>query len=128
MTAKGIDFNAEMSARDGQGHCPDCGKPVPPKTRGLVKTFCSTACRQSFWRRWQKRGQACAPLLAAQLATRHAKPETDDAALCTFARREYTQMCTEWALEDEDAGRPPIKDYVAALKATGYLYADRRRS
>lgn len=64
-----------------------------------------------------------APLVKAWIATRHAKPGTEEAAVCAFARRELTQMATDF--NERDKGN--AVEYVKTLMRSGTLYVDRAR-
>jgi endogenous inhibitor of DNA gyrase (YacG/DUF329 family) len=107
--------------------CPECGIEVQPGGRGLGRTFCSKEHRLTFFARWKGRGAVIGPLMAAQNETRHAKPGTREAAVCSYARSEMTQAATIFNQQDEDAGRPAAWLYVEALMLSGTRYVDRMR-
>lgn len=107
--------------------CPECGSEVEPGGRGLGRTFCCKEHRLRFFARWKGRGAVLGPLQAAQNETRHAKPGTREAAVCSFARSEITQACSAFNDEDREAGRPPAWQYVEAMMLTGTRYVDRKK-
>jgi endogenous inhibitor of DNA gyrase (YacG/DUF329 family) len=111
----------------GDRRCPECGIQVQPGGRGLGRTFCCKEHRLAFNARWKGRGAVLGPLQAAQNETRHAKPGTREAAVCSFARSELTQAATLFNEEDEEAGRPPAWLYIEAVMLSGTRYIDRRR-
>jgi hypothetical protein len=107
--------------------CPNCGSEFPAGGRGLGKRFCSSSCRTSFANRQKAEGAVMASLVKCWLANRHAKPDTREAELCRKARAELTEVGRMFIEADEEAGRPPVADYIEALFSDGTLYVDRTR-
>lgn len=107
--------------------CPGCGAHVAGYGRGLGKTFCSTRCRTRFNNRMKAEGAPIAALVKAWTMTRHAKPGTDEAEICRWARSELTHIAKGFNEADRDAGRPSAVEYVETLRRSGTLYDDRKR-
>lgn len=105
--------------------CPGCGADFPAGGRGMGKSFHSDACRQAFHAVHRKEGFPLAPLIKAWHATRHAKPGTREAAICTFARGQVTEIARMFLDADEEAGRDVVA-YVGGLMDSGTLYIDRQ--
>ncbi|MBA59642.1 MAG: hypothetical protein CMQ40_10805 [Gammaproteobacteria bacterium] len=112
--------------------CPNCGKPVGERTRGMRKSFCSSSCRLEFRNRSNSEGKVVISLLKVWMETRHASPKSEDpeeqrrARVCKEARREVTKIVRTFRDRDEEAGRPSLVDYVEELLAEG-MYDDRTR-
>lgn len=106
--------------------CPGCGASFPAGGRGMGKSFCSDTCRRRFHNGHTANGQVLGPLVKAWHATRHAKPGTREAAICSFARGQLTQIARTLLDEDGEAGRDVVA-YVGGLMDSGMLWADRRR-
>jgi endogenous inhibitor of DNA gyrase (YacG/DUF329 family) len=106
--------------------CPNCGDPVPAGGRGLGRTFCSKDCRVAFNNRAKAEGAVVIALAKCWTANRHAKPGTREADLCRRARSELTEILRMMVDADEEAGRPPVADYVETL-LRDTLYCDRTR-
>lgn len=92
----------------------------------MGKNFCTDKCRQSFHNIHRSQGFVLAPLVKAWHATRHAKPDTREAEICTFARGQLTDIARTFLDADEEANRDVVA-YVGALMDSGFIYADRRR-
>jgi hypothetical protein len=107
--------------------CPNCGDEFPQGGRGLGKRFCSSSCRTAFANRQKAEGAVMASLVKCWLANRHAKPGSREAELCRKARAELTEIGRMFIDADEEAGRPPVADYVEALFSDDTLYIDRSR-
>lgn len=101
--------------------CCRCGSSYAP-TREWAN-FCSPDCRKAFHADAKAQGGPMAPLVKAWIATRHAKPGSREAEICAFARRELTQMASDF----NEADRVSATAYVDALMRSGSLYVDRRR-
>ena len=93
----------------------------------MGKTFCNEACRKAFRNRMLAEGAPIAALVKAWTMTRHAKPGSREAEVCTYARSQITQIAAMFNEQDEEAGRPDAVAYVETLMASGTLYVDRRR-
>lgn len=106
--------------------CPGCGGSFPAGGRGMGKSFCSDKCRLAFHASHRSEGFPLAPLIKAHHATRHAKPGTREAAICTFARRQIAEIARTFLDQDEEAGRDVVA-YVGTLMDSGMLWVDRRR-
>lgn len=106
--------------------CPGCGEPFQAGGRGLGKRFCSDKCRKCFLNAQVSNGAPLAPFILAWHATRHAKPGTAEAEVCTFARGQITEMARIFLEREEEAGRDPVA-YVQHLMTSGTLYIDRTR-
>jgi endogenous inhibitor of DNA gyrase (YacG/DUF329 family) len=106
--------------------CPNCAARFAAGGRGLGKTFCSKTCRVAFGNRAAAEGKVMAALVKCWLANRHAKPDSREADLCRRARAELTEIGRAFIEADEDAGRPPVADYVETL-LRDTLYMDRTR-
>lgn len=106
--------------------CPGCGEAFPAGGRGMGKTFHSDACRQSFHNVHRAQGFPLAPLVKAWHATRHAKEGSREAAICTFARGQLTEIARMFLDRDADEKRDVVA-YVGALMDSGTLYIDRVR-
>lgn len=106
--------------------CPGCGEAFPAGGRGMGKNFHSDACRQRFHNTSRAHGFVLAPLVKAWTSTRHAKEGTREAAICTFARGQITEIARMFLDADDEAKRDPVA-YVGALMDSGFIYADRRR-
>lgn len=107
--------------------CPGCGAHVAGYGRGTGKTFHDQACRQAFANRMKAEGAPIAALAKAWVMTRHAKPDTEEAEVCRYARTQLSQIAATFNDRDQDAGRPSAVDYVKTLMRSGTLYCDRRR-
>jgi len=106
--------------------CPGCGDPFEAGGRGMGKKFCSDQCRKAFHRLATVEGAPLAPMVKAWHATRHAKPGTREAAICTFARGQITEMARMFLDQDEAEGRDAVA-YVGNLMDSGTLFIDRTR-
>lgn len=106
--------------------CPNCGNGFAAGGRGLGKTFCSKDCRMAFNNRAKAEGAVMSALVKCWLANRHAKPGSREAELCRQARAELTEIGRMFIDADEQAGRPPVTDYVETL-LRDTLYIDRCR-
>lgn len=91
----------------------------------MGKSFCSDPCRRRFHNLHVASGNVIAPLVKAWHATRHAKAGTREAAICTFARNQLTQIARTLLDEDKEAGRDVVA-YVGTLMDRGTLWVDRR--
>lgn len=107
--------------------CPGCGKAVEQGGRGLGRVFCSTPCRLAFNNRMKTEGAPIAALVKAWTMTRHAKPGSEEAEVCRFARNQLTEIARLHNEADDEAGRPSAVDYVRSLMQSGTIYADRRQ-
>lgn len=107
--------------------CPGCGGEFPSGGRGLGKTFCADACRKAFHANCKSEGGVLAPMIKAWHATRHAKAGTREAAICTFARGQITEITRIMLERDDDVGRDAVA-YVGDMMDQGVIYIDRRRS
>ena len=67
-----------------------------------------------------------AAMIKAWHATRHAKPGTREAAICTFARGQITEMARLFLDRDGSEGRDVVA-YVGQLMDSGSIYIDRTR-
>lgn len=106
--------------------CPGCGSSFPAGGRGMGKSFCSDPCRRKFHNVHTGTGQVIGPLVKAWHSTRHAKPGSREAAICSFARGQLAQIARTLLDEDEEAGRDAVA-YVGNLMDSGLLWCDRRR-
>ena len=106
--------------------CPNCGNGFPAGGRGMGKTFCSAECRKAYHRLAIIEGPPLAPLVKAWNATRHAKPGTREAAICTFARSQLTEIARIFLDRDEEEGRDAVS-YVGSLMDSGMLFVDRMK-
>lgn len=109
-----------------QCKCPGCGDPFEPGGRGLGKKFCSDKCRKAFHNLTLVEGGPLAPLVKAWHATRHAKPGTREAAICTFARGQITEIARLFLDRDAEHGRDTVA-YVGNLMDSGSLFIDRTK-
>jgi len=91
----------------------------------MGKRFCSDPCRRSFLNRHTSEGAVLAPFVKAWHATRHAKPGSREAAICTFARGQITEISRLFLDRDKEEGRDVVA-YVGQLMDSGTLYIDRR--
>jgi hypothetical protein len=106
--------------------CPGCGSTFEAGGRGLGKTFCTDTCRRAFHAACKTEGGPLAPLVKAWHATRHAKPGSREAAICTFARGQITEIARMFLDADEDKGRDAVA-YVGSLMDSGFMFADRTK-
>jgi len=106
--------------------CPGCGEYFAPGGRGMGKSFHSDECRKAFHAVHRAEGFPFAPMVKAWHATRHAKAGTREAAICTFARGQLTEMARMFLESDKEGGRDVV-GYVGQLMDSGTLYIDRRR-
>ena len=106
--------------------CPNCGTKFPAGGRGLGKVHCSKECRVAFNNRAKAEGAVIVAFVKAHHQLRHAKPGTREAEVCSMARRELAEIVRSMLDADEDAGRPPLTDYIEGLCANT-LYCDRTR-
>lgn len=106
--------------------CPGCGANFPAGGRGMGKSFCTDECRKAFHAIHRAHGFPLAPLVKAWHATRHAKPGTREAEICTFARNQLTQIARTFLEEDTEGGRDVVA-YVGGIMDSGILWCDRRR-
>jgi len=106
--------------------CPGCGGLFPAGGRGMGKSFCGDKCRLAFHAVHRSEGFPLAPLVKAWHATRHAKPGTREAAICTFARGQISQIARTFLDQDGEAARDVVA-YVGGLMDSGTLWMDRRR-
>ena len=102
-------------------NCCRCGAAFQPSR--AWSNFCSPDCRTAFHKDCKSQGGPMAPLVKAWIATRHAKPGSEEAEICAYARRELTQMASD--LNEAEQSRSV--EYVRALMRSGTLYVDRRR-
>lgn len=107
-----------------QCKCPACGDRFEAGGRGMGKTFCSDKCRRAFQNLHISQGAPLAPLVKAWHATRHAKPGTREADICTFARGQITEISRLFLDRDAEANRDVVA-YVGSLMDSGTLYIDR---
>jgi len=107
--------------------CPGCGAHVQGHGRGTGKTFHDDKCRQRFSNRMKAEGGPMAALVKAWVMTRHAKPDTEEAEVCRFARSQLTQIAATFNDRDQDEDRPSAVQYVKTLMRSGTLYCDRAR-
>lgn len=121
-----IETPAAAPAAQQSRVCPNCGVAFPAGGRGLGKTFCSKDCRVEFGNRSAAEGKVMAALVKCWLGNRHAKPGSREAELCRRARAELTEIGRTFIEADEEAGRPPICDYVETL-LRDTIYMDRTR-
>lgn len=121
-----IDAPAPAAAAPQMRVCPECGTSFPAGGRGMGKTFCSKDHRVAFNNRTKAEGAVMASLVKCWLANRHARPDTREADLCRRARAELTEIGRAFIEADEEAGRPPVADYVEGL-LRDTLYMDRTR-
>lgn len=122
-----ISHAGEALAGAQQRSCPNCGGHFAAGGRGLGKTFCSSDCRMAFNNRAKAEGSVIIALAKCWTQNRHAKPGTREAELCRQSRSELTEILRMMLDADEEAGRPPVADYVETLFASGTLYVDRTR-
>jgi hypothetical protein len=106
--------------------CP-CGTAVKSGGRGLGKVFCSTKCRQQYNNRLKIIGAPMAILIMAWEETRHAKPGTQDAEICRFARSQMTMIAHEANEGLRENGQPPASEMVTRMIKAGSIWADRKR-
>lgn len=118
---------ATAGANSEQRKCPGCGGDVAEGGRGTGRVFCAATCRTTFQNRMKAEGGVLAALIKAQTLTRHAKPGTREAEICTFARGQITQIAAYFNDRDEEEGRPSAVDYVGSLMDSGFIYMDRVR-
>lgn len=90
----------------------------------MGKVFCTDKCRKAFQNLHIGQGAPLAPLVKAWHATRHAQPGTREAAICTFARGQITDIARTFLDRDDDEGRDVVA-YVGSLMDSGTLYFDR---
>lgn len=114
------------SANADTRSCPGCRASFPTGGRGMGKSFHDDKCRRAFHAAHMANGPTLAPLVKAWHATRHAKPGTREAEICTFARGQLAQIARTLIDEDEEAGRDVVA-YVGTLMDSGTLWVDRRR-
>lgn len=107
--------------------CPNCGDEFPAGGRGLGKVFCSAPCRSAFNQRMKAEGAVMAAIVKAWHLGRHAKPDTVEAEVCSYARTQLAEIARVMNDADRDAGRPSAILYVQSLMESGTLYVDRRR-
>ena len=122
-----MDTPNTISTPDGRPtrKCAGCGKLFT--ARRDWSTFCSSPCRTGFANRMKARGGPLVPLILAWTETRHAKPGTREAEICSYARREITGIASLFNEEDREGGRGSAVEYVETLMRTGTRYVDRRR-
>lgn len=106
--------------------CPNCSVTFPKGGRGMGKTFCTPACRTAFNNRAKSEGAVIVALAKCWTLNRHAKPGTREAELCRKSRSELTEILRMMLEADQDAGRPPVTDYVEVL-LQDTMYVDRCR-
>jgi len=108
--------------------CANCNTPFTPSRDW--SSFCSPSCRTAFANRMKSEGGPLAPLVKAWNATRHAKPGTEEAEVCRFARSQITAISRLLNEGDAKAERASAVDYVKGLMASGVKWSDpgRRRS
>lgn len=105
--------------------CANCNKTFTPAREWA--SFCSAPCRTGFANRMKSEGGPLAPLVKAWNATRHAKPGTEEAEVCRFARSEITAISRLLNEADAAEDRASAVDYVKGLMASGTRFMDRRR-
>lgn len=107
--------------------CPGCGADVQSGGRGLGKVFCTNQCRQRY-NNWLKIiGGPMAILIMAWEETRHAKPGSQEAEVCRFARSQMTMIAKEANDGLRTSGRPPATAMVTRMIKSGSLWTDRKR-
>lgn len=105
--------------------CANCDDGFTPKRYN--QRFCTPKCQKAFDGRKLGDGYAAITLLTAWHETRHAPSGSDDAALCSMARRELTQLASMVIARNKLAGRPRSADYYADLAKDGGMVIDRVR-
>lgn len=91
----------------------------------MGKKFCSDKCRKAFHNLCTVEGAPLAPLVKAWHATRHAQAGSREAAICTFARGQITEIARLFLDRDEEEGRDTVA-YVGGLMDSGILFTDRQ--
>lgn len=127
MTNNTVSQPSDAAAQPQQRVCPNCSATFAAGGRGLGKTFCSKDCRVDFNNRAKAEGAVVIALAKCWTQNRHAKPGTREAELCRQSRSELTEILRMMLDADEEAGRPPVADYVETLFNSGTLYVDRTR-
>lgn len=107
--------------------CPGCGNTVQSGGRGLGKVYCSTKCRQAYNNRLKVIGAPMAILIMAWEETRHAKPGSQEAEMCRFARSQMTMIAKVANEGFRNAGMPPATAMVTRMIKAGSIWADRKR-
>lgn len=120
------DHKNAVAVPVAQKACPNCGTLFDEGGRGLGKTFCQKSCRVTFHRLAIIEGPPLAPLVKAWNATRHARPGTREAEICTFARSQLTEIARIFLDRDEEEGRDSVA-YVGSLMDSGMLFVDRMK-
>lgn len=127
MPETAFEATAPVSAAQAvQCKCPGCGEPFAAGGRGLGKKFCADQCRKAFHRLSMVEGAPLLPFVKAWHATRHAKPGTREAEICTFARGQITEIARLFLDRDDEEGRDTVA-YVGQLMDSGTLYIDRAK-
>ncbi len=104
--------------------CPNCGDMFTPKRWN--QRFCTAPCQKANGNRKLSEGAAMTTLVKAWHETRHADPGSEDARLCSRARRELTDLASLLVARDREAGRSSAK-YYADLVKDGGMVIDRLR-
>lgn len=105
--------------------CANCGNEF--EQRRSWQSFCDRKCSAEFHARAKQRGGPLAPLVLAWNATRHARPGTEEAEICRYARSEISAIAGLFNEEDDTEGRASALEFVKGLMRSGTLYMDRAR-
>lgn len=104
--------------------CPECGdKFIVHDGQGRHQRFCKSDHRERFNSRCAARGKVIIPYLLVWRGSRGKK-----GSVGAEAHAEMIRIIDAFADEDRKAGRPKLDDYIASIIASGFTYADRRRS
>lgn len=106
------------------GKCAYCAAPFES---ARVKRFCSEKHRRAFASLNEKRGAIVMPYLMAWI-TGKGGGNTPPHPVAGWAMKELTGIVRGFIDEDRGEGRPPATDYAESLKASGFLYFDRKAS
>jgi endogenous inhibitor of DNA gyrase (YacG/DUF329 family) len=121
-----ISTAGACEAKPETRRCPNCGNTFAAGGRGLGKTFCEKKCREAFNARAKAEGAVLVALVKCHHQSRHAPAGSREAEVCASARRETAEIVRMFLEADEEAGRPPLTDYVEGL-LKNTLYVDRTR-
>jgi hypothetical protein len=99
--------------------CPECGQPF--RRVQWRQLFCCPAHKAEFHNRNTARGRTLTPLVMAARQTRGGS--RGDTATGKAARRDADFLMHRWTIEDREAGRMSMVEYMALRRRLGFELA-----
>lgn len=97
-------------------HCPECLAPLSDAQPRQM--FCTPAHQQAFNDRQRVRGRQLAPLAMAARITRGGSRRDKPTGI--KARQASQRLIERWVVEDREAGRMAMDDYIAQRLRMGF--------